>query len=72
MNTDEGWQRTECAGLEICLKGDEVRGLRLLGWEAALPRSLAVVLGVLPAMAPHHPAARSPGGAFAQSARSIA
>ncbi|MFG2836033.1 hypothetical protein ACGFZH_11880 [Streptomyces zaomyceticus] len=45
MATDERWLPTDCAGLEICRDGNEVRGLRLLGWQEVLPRSLAAALG---------------------------
>ncbi|MFJ3880870.1 hypothetical protein ACIPW5_25910 [Streptomyces sp. NPDC090077] len=49
MESPPGWQPTDCAGLELCRAGNTVRGLRLLGWHEALPRSLAAVLAPGPA-----------------------
>ncbi|MFJ3633360.1 hypothetical protein [Streptomyces sp. NPDC090112] len=44
MESSTGWQSTDCAGLELCRAGETVQGLRLLGWQEVLPRSLAAVL----------------------------
>ncbi|MGW6577670.1 hypothetical protein ACWGAN_36625 [Streptomyces sp. NPDC054945] len=55
MEATSGWQPTDCAGLELRRAGDEVRGLRLLGWHEVLPRSLAAVL------APEHAGHQLPG-----------
>ncbi|GGR41716.1 hypothetical protein GCM10010282_38200 [Streptomyces roseolus] len=66
--TDEKWQPTNCAGLEICRVGSEVRGLRLLGWREVLPRSLAAVLDVRPAQVARWPG-RAEGPAFTEPAR---
>ncbi|MEU7115110.1 hypothetical protein [Streptomyces sp. NPDC046182] len=69
MATDEKWQLTDCAGLEICRDGSGIRGLRLLGWQEVLPRSLAAALDARPAQVECRPA-RAGSPACTEPARS--
>ncbi|MCJ0872715.1 hypothetical protein [Streptomyces sp. AP-93] len=43
MSTDGVWRETGLFGLQVRRRGLTVVALRLLGWEEALPRSLAVL-----------------------------